>query len=107
MNAKLTAIYFTLIVMCTAAGFLAGEALQNVEKSFISHQRQMYFGTFPKKVRAYDMLRWQENHDLQLQLLSLATSVGGFLLGVVLVNRQGSADQLISPHLLKRDSYLV
>ena len=87
MTAKLAGIYLTMVLLCTASGFLAGESVRNIEKSFIAHQRQMYFGVFPSKVRGFEAIRWQEQHNLQLQLITLSTTVAGFLLGVVLINR--------------------
>lgn len=90
MSAKVALIYLSTIIVCTVAGFLAGECVKNVEGSFLAHQKQMYYGSFPGKMRGFDQMRWQEMHELQLQLITLGTSIGGFLLGATLVSRNAA-----------------
>lgn len=85
LNARLSLIYLAMILLCTLGGFLAGEYVQSAGKSFASHQKQLYFSSFPKFRRFDNRQMLDEVKTYRWQLLSVISSIGGFLLGVSLV----------------------
>lgn len=87
MTAKTAAIYLMMIGIYTIGGFIAGECVKHAESTFMAHQIQMYNGIFPGIHNQFDQIRWQEAHQMQAQIITIITSMIGFIMGATIVNR--------------------
>ena len=89
-STKLSLVYLSIIFTCTLSGFLAGQYICRAESAFMSHQKQLYFSSYPRFNRIDNREDLRKMPVIESQLLIIVASVAGFLLGSVLVFKSHS-----------------